>query len=247
MSLLETSIAIFLLVTAFVVVLSLFIRSSEYQVNVGRKVLAVTFGEVMLDDLKAWAGDYANYSGSWDEWSLKTMAEYPGYSAKFTIGKPEVAVPSTQLEEIRPPAKRFLMRETFRDVDLTVDFEGAPQLSLTTRITEPARKVSELKLVLESGSSSLGRNDDAKFRARLLDYSNQEIQDVVFRWSVLSMGGNATAVGNYPESWNGTLTHRFVGADGILRFIPGRCQARAVATYRGVEYSGLSQVVELLP
>lgn len=68
MSLLETSIAIFVLVTAFVIILSLFIRSSEYQVNVGRKVMAVTFGEVVLDDLRAWASDYTNFSGDWDAW-----------------------------------------------------------------------------------------------------------------------------------------------------------------------------------
>ena len=107
--------------------------------------------------------------------------------------------------------------------------------------------MSALTVTLDGCSSSLTRDGRAEFRAHLLDSSNKEIEDVVFRWSVLSLGGNGSAEARYPQSWEGTLIHRYVGVDGVHRFVPGSCQMRAVATYRGVEYAGLSQAMELLP
>jgi type II secretory pathway pseudopilin PulG len=247
LSLLETLLSLFVLLSTFVIVLSLLFRSSDYLVNVERKVVAVTFAETVLEDIKAWAKDYSNYSGDWSAWNDTTLAEYPGYRAQVTAVTPTVANPCGQLELGKPAAEQTLMLDSYRDLTLTVRFDGSTQLTLQTRLAEPARPIKEVSVSAVTGGGSIGRGSQAAYRAILLDSANLEISDVSFRWSVEPITGNGTAITQEPDTALADLKNAYIGNDGVSRFVPGTCRLRAVARYRGIEYVGLSPEVVLLP
>lgn len=247
LSLLETLLSLFVLLSAFVIVMSLFIRSSDYLVNVERKVMAVTFGETVLEDLRAWAKDYSNYSSDWSAKADVTLLEFPGFKARVSAAHPVVPSPCGYLELSKPAAEQTLMQNSFRDLTLVVSFEGSAQLSLQTRLAEPARAVREVSIREVSGGSSLSPGGEATYQASLLDTSGQEIDDVSFRWTVEPISGNGSAITQEPDTSLGVVKHAYVGNDGVSRFVPGSCRLRAVARYRAVEYVGLSSQVELLP
>jgi type II secretory pathway pseudopilin PulG len=244
-SLLEVLISLFVLLSAFVIVLSLFMRSAQYQVQVESKVMSVAFAETLLDDIRDWASDYDNYSSDWSAWSNATLPEYPACSASVVVVTPSVANACSQLEQGKPAAEQLAMADSFRDLTMVVRYDGAEQFRTTLRLAEPARRVAEVKV--EAATASLLQNQTTDLQASLLDSASRPIKDVTFRWTVEPLGGNGTATAFSPDTARATLRHVFVGQDGVSRFVPGPCRARAVARYRGREYEGYSSSVVLQP
>lgn len=247
LSLLETLIALFILLSAFTIILSLFLRSTDHQVNVQTKVFSVAFAETLLDDIKVWAADYDNFSGDWTSWSSVTLPEYPGYEAKVEVIKPRVPDPCTLLESDKPVADRTIMTESFRDITLVVFHEDVEQLSLQTRLAEPAREIKEVKIESRSGGTSLAPFAEAELEAMLLDTNDKVVSDVVFRWTVDSVTGNGSVSPQASDSSIGIVKNAYIGMDGLTRIVPGTCRVSASARYRGREYTGSFEFMELTP
>lgn len=246
MTILETLIALFVLLSAFVIIVSLFFKSTEYQVNVETKVFSVVFGETVLDDIKVWATDYDNYSGDWSSWSSVTLPEYSGYEAQVIAVQPSVADPCTSLEDGKPVADRVLMNDSFRDLTITILHNGGEQLKLHARITEPPRTIQEIKVEALGGTSILP-NTESTFKATMLDDANRPVEDIVFRWTLEAVTGNGSVRPQVPDSSVGVVKNAYIGFDGLTRIVPGTCRLIASARYRGREYFGEFDYVEFLP
>lgn len=243
----ETVIAIFVLLSAFVVLLSLFLRSTDSLVHAERKVMSVAFGETVLDDIKVWAKDYSNYSGDWSTWQNFTLPEFPGFVAKAIVSTPQVANPCSHLELGKPAASRLLMTDSFRDIDLVISFDAVQQMSLHARLAEPDRGVEKIQIEPLAGGTSLAPNTEATFKAKLLDADGVVIPDMAFRWSVEPLVGNGMARPQQPDTSIGIVKNAYIGFDGLTRIVPGACKVKAVVRYRGREYAGIFETVEMLP
>ncbi len=243
----ETLVALFVLLSAFVIILTLFIKSTDYQVNVETKVFSVAFGETVLDDIKVWANDYNNYSGDWSTWSSVTLPEYSGYEARVAVVQPSVPDPCTSLEEGKPVAERVIMGDSFRDVTVVVFHNGGEQFELHGRVPEPERAIQEIKIEVLAGGTSIAPNTESTFKATMLDSNNNSVEDIVFRWTLEAVTGNGSVRPEVPDSSVGIVRNAYVGFDGLTRIVPGTCRLIASARYRGREYFGEYDYVEFLP
>jgi type II secretory pathway pseudopilin PulG len=248
MSLVETVIALFLLVSAFTVVTNLLFRSTQALVRVEERAFAVSFAETVMDDIAVWAEDSDNFASDWAIWSNATMVEYPGYVAKVTATTPILFTPCRQLEIGKPAAERREIVASYRDLEIAIESKGAELFRLHTRLAEPERPITLVEVKLISGSTSLAAGGTAILEAVLLDGSNQIVEDVSFRWSVQpDDDGNGTVKSLTTNYAQAELTNVFRSSDGTLRQVAGKCRVMAVARYRGQEYRGLSEPVEMLP
>lgn len=245
-TLLETLIALFVLLSAFVIILSLFLKSTDYQVNVETKVFSVAFGETVLDDIKVWASDYTNYSGDWSSWNSVTLPEYPGYEARVAVVQPSVPDPCSALEAGKPVPEQVVMNDSFRDLTLVVFHNGGEQTQIHTRLAEPERRIQEIK-VEALGGTSIAPNTESNFKATMLDSNNEPVEDIVFRWTLEAVTGNGSVRPQIPDSSVGIVRNAYVGFDGLTRIVPGTCRLVASARYRGREYFGEYEFVEFLP
>lgn len=248
LSLLETVIALFVLLSAFTIVLTLLMRSNRALVQIEGKALAVAFSETVLDDLRVWATDYDNWEAGFGSWANTTLPNYPGFEAKIVATAPTVLTPCTQLEVGKPGAEQREMRQTARDLEITIENQGVEVFKTNTRLTEPARAVKEVQVNLTSGISSLSANQKAEFQAVLMDVNGRAIEDVSFHWRVQpDEGGNGTVRALATDYSRAEFENIYVGVDGVARYITGQCRVEAVARYRGREYFGQSALLEILP
>lgn len=248
LSLLETVLALFVLISAFTVVLTLFLRSNQSLVQIEEKALAVAFSETVLDDLRVWARDYDNWDSGFGPWSATTLPQYPGFTARVSASVPTVLTPCTQLEVGKPTAEQREMRDSFRDLEIIVEHRNVEVFRLHTRLAEPERMVKEVVVTLVSGNSSLSPGQKATYKAELVDKDGKLIEDVSFHWSVLpDEDGNGTIRNSKTNYSEAELENVFVGVDGMTRYITGRCRLNTVARYRGREYFGQSQAVTMVP
>jgi type II secretory pathway pseudopilin PulG len=248
LSLLETVIALFILVSAFAIVATLFFRSNRALVQIEEKAVAVAFAETVLDDIRVWARDPIHFATGWGTWSDVQMSEFPNCRARVTAVTPSTYTPCTQLESGKPAPQQREMLSTFRDLEIVVEYQDREVFRLHTRIAEPDRRADSVEVVLLSGSSSLGAWDTATYQARLIDDTGNVIEDVSFHWSMLpDEKGNGTVRGLNTSYAEGQVTNVFRGFDGVDRQITGPCRAEAVARYRGLEISGQSELMDMLP
>jgi hypothetical protein len=246
-SLLEVILALSVLITAFGVIIALFIRSSSAIVQVERKAMGIVFAETVLDDIESWARKSTNFTGSWATWSNYTIDEFPDFEARAVVTTPAVFRPCRALEVPKPASEQATMMETFRDLELTVYFKSIKQFSMHTRLYAPDRGGDKVEVTIISGGSPLSGYATADLEAVLLDSAGVAIPDVTFQWSVEPNGGNGTIRRHSPERYQATLVNEYLLLSGVARPVPGECRVKAVCRYRGLEYSGLSTVIEMLP
>jgi type II secretory pathway pseudopilin PulG len=248
LSLVETVIALFVLLSAFAIVMTLFLRSNRALVQIEEKAIAVNFAETVLDDIKVWARDPAQFATGWGTWSNVQLTQFPGYEARVTVVTPVVFTPCTQLEIGKPVAEQREFQSTFRDLEILIEHRGQEVFRLNTRVAEPDRVADHIDVVLSSGASSLSAWDKATYEARLIDDDGNAIEDVSFHWVVTPDAlGNGTVSGLITNYAQGEVTNVYRGFDGVDRHVTGPCRVQAVARYRGLEYLGQSELVEMLP
>jgi type II secretory pathway pseudopilin PulG len=248
LSLLETVIALFVFLSAFTIVLTLFLRSNRALVEIEEKALSVAFAEAVVDDIRVWSLDYQNWDRKWADWSAVSLPAYPGYVARVTTTTPRLFTPCRQLEIDKPVAQQREMVVSFKDLEVTIENRGSVVFVFHTRIAEPEREIKGIEVRLNGGGTSLSANEKADYRAVLLDSNDDVVEDVSFHWGVEpDDGGNATVLASITDYAEAEIENVFVGADGVPRHITGQCRLEAVARYRGREYFGKSELVDILP
>lgn len=244
-SLVETVLAVFILVIAVSFSAASFHASMKYQRVVRQKAQGLAFSDLVLDQVREWSRVPSNFSGSWAAWGSVTNPNYPDYEARLRVIDRALAMPCTGLSLGIPLAERRSMATSCKWVEVSLLYHGQVTSRINAMIGEPERLATSVSVTaVASLPGSLAKDGGVEFEAKALDSSNRVIPDVSFQWTSAPLSGNGSVAASGP---NGILSNRVVYPDGSTHYTGGQTQVRASCTVRGREISGLSPMVVLQP
>ncbi|MEW6284181.1 MAG: hypothetical protein AB1758_36545, partial [Candidatus Eremiobacterota bacterium] len=144
LSLLETTVALFLLLVIVLLVVRLYHTALRYAMESERLVLATRFAEKVQARVKAWAADPDNFRSTWTSWSSVTDPDYPGMLARVERGEATLLSPCTSVETMFAPGERRLSR-TVVSVRVSVR-AGTRDVRLHTYLAEPRRTPDRIEV-----------------------------------------------------------------------------------------------------
>lgn len=252
-SLLETVIALFLLLGAFTFLAQMYRQSFTYLKQTQREAEANLFAGNVLNELRGWARTPANYQDPlWTSWASVTNSLFPDFEARVKKSARPTLVPCWSIEQqVINPADRVLMSSALVRAQVEVLWRGQLLHTLDTTIAEPERLVRVVNPVVVTAQtavpSPLPRDQEVEFVAQLVDGSGQPINDVEFSWSVEAGTGNATFSNQSRDTRSATLKNAYLTRGGVTYYTGGSCRVQAKARYFGIEYVGQTANIGLQP
>ncbi|MBI3929356.1 MAG: hypothetical protein HY319_27665 [Armatimonadetes bacterium] len=221
LSLVETIMATFLLVSGFVVTAVLYHTSLRYASAVERQQLALLVAENKLEEIRAWSRDVHGTGGSesfgddvsWNTYdgAVETDPDHPEFTVRVQANRHSLFSPSSQFEQVRfsaqegetetdppdfgDPRKGFT--NSTRRVEITVEWGPGPreEVRLISLVGDPVRdfEASEeaITIGMNPSTTTLAPGEDIRLTAVAKDTSGQEIPDAVFTWYVEPDGAAA--------------------------------------------------------
>jgi hypothetical protein len=251
LSLLETLVALFLLLGAFTVLALMYQQSFHYLRRADKQARANLLADNLLAEIREWAAVPANFQqATWAAWANVTRPEFPEFKASLTKSLLPQLSPCTSLELPWPVAERVVMHSTLALVTLEVSEGGQSVSTVVSTIAEPERRLRGADPVevtpVGPVPSPLPVDAEVEWTATLFDNAGQPIDDVNFTWTVQAGTGNAT-LRPARDQRSATLKNVYVSRSGVAHYKGGNCRVSAVATYHGLEVEGLSGVIGLSP
>ncbi|MFN8608643.1 MAG: hypothetical protein U0931_13995 [Vulcanimicrobiota bacterium] len=244
LSLIETMLASFILTAAILVTVTTFHRAMHYQARVERKILAAQVAHRSLVRLRSDCDDLTTWSSlsnrSWVETDL------PEFTTTLTVSPVAVDSPCSGLESV--VSTPIHLSASLKQVWIEVRWGGsaAEKVTITSFLTEPARRATQVRVWQKSGSTSLHSDQSGVFAAEARDADGRIIPDVTFDWQFASRQGVTREPSR--DGRECRLTHVLYRPDGITRYyISGECRLRALARIQGEYIYGDGPVVSLSP
>jgi Tfp pilus assembly protein PilV len=251
-SLLETVIAIFILLTAFTFVAALYASSLSHLREAESKEEANRLLLNTMDDLRVWARDPANYASAvWAPYLSVTDSGFPDFEVRVQTSPVRIAASCDAFEASKPVSERVTLNDSAKRVTAEVRHKGRVLTQLTTILPEPERTIRVADPIVVQPISGLSiplaREEEAVFQATLIDSAGDAVNDVSFSWAVVPSTGNASIFEVNPARDQGTLKNTNHYYAGPVYYTGGKCRVEATATYQGIQYTGLSDEIELAP
>ena len=254
LTLAETVVASFLLLSGFLVVARLFHTSLRYQAWVDSVTLATGVGEEVMESVRSWAQDPNNFNNLEAIYSPMSINQ-DGMTLLIQAGAAvPMASPSNEMERAFPVAQRRVLRSSYKPLQVTVQW-SRDQLQLHTLLGAPPRSLRTVNPLVVSAPdlTPLAQGASIPVAVALYDATGAEIPDVFFSWSVEPINGKGTLENVTRDGLSGQFTHKMMKPDGTFGFSPGisgnpsLCQVSAGATYLGREIIQLSAPLDLAP
>ena len=244
----EAIVAIFLIVSAVMVTVTLFHSGLRYARMAETRATAGIYGRKVMQQIRSWARNPANYDDpNWAPYNgvELTDPDFPGFLARVDCqpaGR-DLLSPSSELETMHGALAHRLDKAVV-PVRVTVVW-GQPEqrLPLVSLVGEPERELAAGPNVLVQRVSGppdpVPELGEIGFTAQLLDSGGNPIPNVAFSWSLLPVTGNATLLVNaaprdgsamglkHEYEWNPLMSPPQVGP------ISGEVRLEAVCRYRG--------------
>jgi Tfp pilus assembly protein PilV len=243
LSLIETLLAIFVLMVVFILFASLF----QWVLSSSRRGdEAATAGRLAsnrLAELRQWAAQAAgpsdNFrSGDWASLSAPVEAE-PGYQTSVTRIAASCYAPCTQLESLFSQPRT--MSNSCVRVRVRVQW-GSNSYDLYSQVTAPPvaphQPYDSNIQISQSSSGTLASGASRELTAQALDANNQPIQDLVYQWNVLPESGTGSLL---DMDRNGSRV-QFTN-DNPLTTNGSTLKVAVQATYRGILLQGVSTTI----
>ena len=251
-SLVESVVGLFILLTAFTFVATIYNHSLSHLKGIERREGATQFLSNTLEELRSWARDPANYSQpTWAPFTNVVDPNFPGLEVRITTEPANLAASCDTLEQAKLPADRVSLSNSAKLVTARVFYQGNETNKVSTLISEPERTVHPTDPVevteISAVTTPLAREAEIRFEAKLLAADGTVIPDVNFNWAVVPSTGNASISQVSSSGEQGTLRNSNTYYAGPVYYTGGRCKAEASTVYRGVQYIGFSNDVELAP
>jgi Tfp pilus assembly protein PilV len=239
LSMLETIIAFFIIVSALLVIAQLFHTSLKHGQITESRLIGATLCDRKLEEIRAWAGDPDNFEGSWVPYDNVTST-YPGfgnYRIRTTLSTPALWTPTSQLESVHPAVNQRTITKSTKGV--TVECQWGPNanqtIKLVTLVAAPPRAWSST-LALEitgPGPNPLPRDATATYTVKGYDENNRELEDLTFNWVVVPMEGNGVRASTRRNGKEATIGNWLYGLGGVRIYRPGDVQFTVNARYNG--------------
>jgi Tfp pilus assembly protein PilV len=277
LSIIETMIAMVVLVGAFMLVFTLFHASLRYTNRVEKRVFASIIAEKKLEEIRSWASKKAavgyNYDSDWSTYSGACGPDpgNPEYIVSVTARNSSIDSPSRSFEALLALPEKKRLHSAVKKVRVSVAWDPhdpAKSLSFTTLVKEPVRSFRNPRFTIDNSRSPatdpivvsaasipdpLPRDGTVSFTALAYDSENNVICDLFFLWYVQPITDPATGVaGNatITQAHNGssaTLVNKVILPGGAVGYTGGKCLVKARAVYGGIEQWGSSEVINLAP
>lgn len=254
LSLAETTVASFLLLSGFLVVARLFHSSLRYQTWIDSVTLATAIGEETTESVRAWAqtpSNFANLEAVYNPMVLQRGDVRLEIQASSAI---PMASPCNELENAFPAGDRCLLRKSYKRLQVRV-ITSRENIDLCTLLGDPPRELRAVNplVVRAIGASPMAHDARLSLAAAVYDSGGQEIPDVFFSWSSEPITGRGTLENIKRDGLSGEFVHKMMMPDGSYSYspavsgLPARCQVGAAASYRGQEVTALSPPIVLTP
>ena len=245
MSLIETLFAVFVLLAAFTIFGTLFQWVMTSSKRGDQAATAARLAHNRLEELRQWseqpAGASDNFrAGSWTGWATPSEVE-PGYTVQIDRVANQCYSPSTSLEAgfARPRE----MSNSCHRVRVRVHW-GQQNYDLYSQLAAPPVKPLQpyaSNIVITQGfSGNLAHGSGGTLTAQARDEQSQNIEDLVYEWTVLPESGTASLL---EVDRNGRQIQ--VNNDNPLTTAGNTLKVSVSATYRGIALSGTSATITL--
>jgi Tfp pilus assembly protein PilV len=254
LSLLETMLAIFLLLTVLTFVLELYCRSFQNLTKVEQTFQATAFARDTLEEVRVWARDPVHFSQpTWAPFANVTDSRYPDFAIQTEVAAAELNAACTAFEDGLNAADRLTMPNSARTVTLSVIHRGVAIFELSSLIAEPERRLAAMNPVRVVANpvapDPVAVDGEVEFQASLLDSAGAQITDVEFTWSVLPgpevptagiRPGNGMIVRVSRDGTKAVFKNRYERTDGTVDHTGGVCRVVANAKYFAATQRGRS-------
>jgi hypothetical protein len=244
-SLVESVIALFLLLTIVMFLFMSFDQALRYQSRAAIRQKAVVIASRTMAGLRAWAQVPANYDS---DWSAKNGMTFPdsqdgSYNVRIDCnpsGQPLFS-PCFALESQYGPTAKFMTRSLI-PVKVTVSWGSgsSSQLAVCSYIGDPPRVPQPLLQITQTGGPQpLPYQQVDTFGVTALDNGQQPIRDLVYTWDIQSITGNAWLLNTGPR--NGTtqaVENIYTTPGGVVLDVSGLIQVQAETVYHGLPLNG---------
>ena len=241
-SILETLLALFIILVALLVTVQLLHSSLRRSLKVQDRVNASLFLQQKLEEIRVRAADPDDFEAGLTAYNntIHSDPEYPGLQIRSTLADFVPASPSHRLEspyETPAPDSRRLLEESCYRLTLECWWGPSPseRLEATTLLTAPPRLFHPTNPLVISGapSSPIAQDTESTMSVQAFDENNREIKGLTFKWFVLAKGGNGV-IRQTRDGRTGILGHWTFNVDGITKvFSSGTCQVLVQARYNG--------------
>ena len=240
--LLESIIAVFVLLMGVLVFAAMFQRSARMSSQQATLAAQINLADSVMAQVRDWAATPANYDSNWSFWDGRDVPDpnYPTVEATVRClgsGR-DLLSPSRELEANYPAAQQRLISKAVVPVEITVSGPQVPELVIVSQVAPAIRDLGAapvLQVTLDSGSEPIPRSAVTTYRASLSDSSGTDIPYVTFEWFLLPQTGNAGLESSTAPRNGKTMAVRneFRLPNGDIGFAPGEIRLRVRARYHG--------------
>lgn len=252
LSLLETVIALFLLVAEVLVLLGAFHQGVRHQARTTMQAQAVGVVQRTMSEVRAWARVPANFDSNWAVYNGATRQD-AGFTVQIECAPAGLALASPCNSLENPWTSRAkVMRRSVVPVKVTATWDPSDSranVSVTSYIGEPPRAANPVLLITQTGgpSSPVPQNGVMAFKVDARDASGNALQDLQFRWYVKPFTGNASVLDGGPrDGTTAEVKHAYI-YNGITLHVAGTIQVECRTTYHGRELRGVTPPIMLAP
>lgn len=248
-SLLETLIAIFIIVMALLFVTRLMHQALQRGTAVERRLTATLCAQDKMEEIRAWAADPANFHSDWASYDgvTSTHPDYAGYQIRSSLSDQPLSTPSRLLEEVYPATQQRILEEACKGVTVECWWSDGEKdrIELNTLVGAPPDSFRMPDSIEVSPSNqTLARDSSATFSAKAFDSAGREIKGLTFSWFIVPKSGAGTLVGQSRDGRTAEIGHWLYALDGSSHtFAPGLCDFAVRARFNGVEAVGSAEVV----
>lgn len=238
--LLESILAVFLLLTGVIIFGGFFQRSAQMERNQERLAVQIELAENTMAEIRTWATEPRNYHSDWSAWNGRTItsSSHPEISATITCpgtGR-ELFSPCSELEANYSASTARKIAKAVVPVEILVEAPPLKPLSIFTQVSPPRSVLGNgvvLQVTRTSGTEPISRNGQATYRAELQDSSGNVIPGVTVQWFLTPQSGNGTL--EVPErNGNRAIVHNYFRLPGGgVGFASGSVLVRARVRYHG--------------
>lgn len=245
LSLIETLFAVFVLLAAFTIFATLF----QWVVTSSRRgdeaATAARLAHNRLEELREWSAKASGTSdnfrvGNWTSWATPIEAE-PGFTVQIDRVANQCYSPSTNLEagfarprEMSNSCRRVRVRVHWgqQDYDLYSQLAAPP--------VDPLQPYASNIVVTLDFGGNLGYGSAGVLTAQARDEQSQDIQDLVYEWTVLPESGTASLT---EVDRNGHQVQ--INNNNPLTTAGNTLKVSVSAIYRGIPLAGTSSTITL--
>ena len=272
-TMMETVISIFLLLSAFLLVANLFNSGLGYSSRIESQQLAAMIAERQLERMRNWSetlnGATHNYAtlASIYNGTVTTVSDFPQFRVATNVITHGIYSGCTAMEQsilnpavYSPPfiAPRYLPGQASKVVvNVSWHNNGPKSLELATLFSEPALTFATAAnplTVTGSVPATLARGASVQFSVAATDSNSSPISGLIYSWALMPINGTGTLT-QARDGSTAELTNQIYGLplnpaapfNGTACFTGGQCQLQVSAMYHGQLVDTTTPVINLAP